>query len=324
MPNLSGYVKTFLKLGVTGLAFWLVFRKLDAGQLWAVLSRTHLGWLVVATALFIASKVLSAMRLRMLFEAGGLRLPAGFALRLYWLGMFYNLFLPGGIGGDGYKVYYLNQLTGVGIKPLITATLLDRFIGLLPILWLTLLLASLAFSGHLPGFTLPTYTLGGVSVPALLALTATAFIRPVAAWAMHRFFPHFAPKLNPTMLQSLGVQAVQCLCVWAIYRAIATNGSLFAYQFIFLVSSVVAALPLTLGGAGARELTFLAGARYVGLPADGAVAISLLFYGITALVSLSGGYYSWNKLPLHNHTYHENFAHRRGRFHRVPSDEKTA
>jgi len=37
--------------------------------------------------------------------------------------MFYNLFLPGGIGGDGYKIYLLNKLSNKSIKSLTTVTI---------------------------------------------------------------------------------------------------------------------------------------------------------------------------------------------------------
>ena len=111
---------------------------------------------------------------------------------------------------------------------------------------------------------------------------------------MRRFFPDYAPTLGRTTFQSLGVQVLQCASIWALLRATSAPGPPEAYQFVFLISSVVATIPFTIGGAGARELTFLAGAQYFGLPADAAVAVSLLFYGITALVSLTGAYYSWN------------------------------
>jgi hypothetical protein len=35
----------------------------------------------------------------------GLKLNPKYNLRLYFLGLFYNVLLPGGIGGDGYKIF---------------------------------------------------------------------------------------------------------------------------------------------------------------------------------------------------------------------------
>jgi len=55
----------------------------------------------------------------------------------YYIGMFYNLFLPGSVGGDAYKVFLLHE-QGVGrTKPLILATLLDRLSGLAMLALLT-------------------------------------------------------------------------------------------------------------------------------------------------------------------------------------------
>ncbi|MDH3795712.1 MAG: lysylphosphatidylglycerol synthase domain-containing protein, partial [Flavobacteriaceae bacterium] len=63
------------------------------------------------------------------------------------------------------------------------------------------------------------------------------------------------------------------------------------YLFIFLVSSIVAVLPLTIGGIGSREVVFLYGALWLGLEEDVSVSISLVFLAITALVSFAGLYY---------------------------------
>ena len=45
--------------------------------------------------------------------------------------MFYNLFLPGAISGDAYKVVLLTRKYDVSYKKITAAVLLDRFSGLL-------------------------------------------------------------------------------------------------------------------------------------------------------------------------------------------------
>jgi glycosyltransferase 2 family protein len=275
-------LKTAFQIGLSALALWLVFRQLDGRQLWAVLRRADAGWLCLATGLLVISKLLSASRLRRLFAIAGVRLSATENRNLYWLGMFYNLFLPGGIGGDGYKIWLLNR-HGTPVKALLTATLLDRLIGVLPVLSLTLLLG-----GWLPAVPLP----GG------WAVAGAALVHLVAWGAVRRFLPDYEPELNRATGLSLGVQLVQCVCVWALVQSLGASGSLIAYQFVFLISSVVATVPLTLGGAGARELTFLLAAPRLGLPVNAAVALSLLFYALTALVSLTGAYFVFTDARL--------------------------
>jgi uncharacterized membrane protein YbhN (UPF0104 family) len=77
-------------------------------------------------------------------------------------------------------------------------------------------------------------------------------------------------------------------------QAFGIGANFLAYMLVFLVSSLVAALPFTLGGIGARELVFLYGSRYMHLVQNASVTISLLFYLITALVSLAGVRYFIN------------------------------
>jgi uncharacterized membrane protein YbhN (UPF0104 family) len=74
--------------------------------------------------------------------------------------------------------------------------------------------------------------------------------------------------------------------------SIQTFDNTSGYIFVFLVSSIVAAMPITIGGIGSREITFLLGAEIMHLNISNSIALSLLFYIITAVVSLGGGYYS--------------------------------
>ncbi|GAB3912702.1 lysylphosphatidylglycerol synthase transmembrane domain-containing protein [Larkinella knui] len=275
MPN---YLKTALKIALSALSLWLVFRKIEPERVWVILSRAHIGWLVVATGLFILSKVASAERLQVLFAQAGLRLRRLPNLKLYWLGMYYNLFLPGGIGGDGYKVYLLNRLTGTSVKVLISATLVDRLIGLLPLLY------SLAVFVVL----VPEVSLWLEFQVGWLWLITIPLLHFAAKSLLKRFLPPFYPAYERSVDLSGLVQGLQMLQILALIQAVDAQGKPETYVLLFLVSSIVATIPFTIGGAGARELTFLLGAQALNVPADAAVSVSLLFYIITAVVSLAG------------------------------------
>jgi len=283
---MPGYLKTVLKVLLSALSLWLVFRQIDSRQLWQVLSQVHPGQLLLALGLYLVSRVLGAERLRLLFRQIGLELGLRPSLKLYWLGMYYNLFLPGGIGGDGYKVYLLNRLTGLPVKSLVTASLLDRVLGLLP----------LGYGLALLGFYLlpDTPYLQDMAYLRWWLLPAIPLGQVLAGWLLERFFPAYRSALGAVTLQSLGVQGSQMLAILVLVQAVGAAGPMAGYLFIFLLSSVVSILPFTIGGAGARELTFLLGAKLFGLPTEAAVAVSLLFYLITALVSLSGVVFSFN------------------------------
>jgi len=69
------------------------------------------------------------------------------------------------------------------------------------------------------------------------------------------------------------------------------NENIMSYMFIFLISSIVAVLPITIGGVGSREVTFMIGAQLLNLDINLSIALSFLFYIITAVVSFFGIYY---------------------------------
>lgn len=271
-------VKTVLKFIVSGGALYVVFRNIDWQLTKDVFLNANIGWLLVAMIFFIASKILSSFRLNLYFKNIGLSLSEKFNLNLYWIGMFYNLFLPGGIGGDGYKVYLLNKKFGTKVKPLLKASLLDRLSGLTALLMLAglgyLLIDQRAFSKWL------VWVVG-----ASIILTL-----PVYYIIIRRLFSDFVSSYRKSTLYSFGVQVLQVICAYFILISLGVEDHYLSYQVLFLVSSVVAIFPFTIGGIGARELTFILGYQFLGIDQNIAVAFSLLFFLITAIISLIGGF----------------------------------
>ena len=279
------YATLLLKLLVMAAALWLVARHLDLAALGRTLRGAQLGWLALAAGLFVGSKLLSSVRLNRFFRQIGIQLSERYNLRLYWLGMFYNLFLPGGVGGDGYKVYLLGKQFPGRRTVIFRALLLDRLSGMVALLVLLLGLLALVPAAELRGVPGLVLTPWWRAVPLALVPVGLA-----VSYGLGRgFFGEFRGAFGRTSWQALGVQGAQVLCTWALLAALgAAGGPVLPYLLVFLASSVAAVLPLTVGGLGARELTFLYGAQLFALDKPVAVSVSLLFYVITAGVSLVG------------------------------------
>ncbi len=276
-PAWRRYLTLLAKLGFMVGALWLVAHHLDLPLLGRTLRQARPGWLALAAALFTLSKLISSVRLNSFFQAIHLPLTERYNLRLYWLGMYYNLFLPGGIGGDGYKVYLLGKEFPGRRTAIFRALLLDRLSGMVALLVLLLAL----FAGF-----------AGGNYPSWWRATALALV-PLGlglSYGLGRWlFGEFRGAFGRTSWEALGVQGAQVLCAWALLVALgASDGPVLPYLLVFLASSVAAVLPLTVGGLGARELTFLYGAKLFALSVPVAVSVSVLFYVITAVVSLVG------------------------------------
>ena len=280
-PKSGRQLKTAFKLLLTGLALYLVFRKIDIPQLWEITKTIHWLWLIPAVFLFAASKVSTAFRLNLYFKNIGLQISEGQNWRLYLIGMFYNLFLPGGIGGDGYKVYLLNREFKIPVKKLLQAVLLDRLGGLIAIVFL---LFGLFLVVDIQLDFLETVYWNSLMVAGLVGTI------PVFWLAQKLFFRDFLPSFWPANGWSFAGQIAQLVCAWLILKSLGITENILAYQLVFLLSSIVAVLPLTIGGVGARELVFVYAHTYAGIQETAAVAFSLIFFLISAGVSLVGAF----------------------------------
>jgi len=274
--NKKGALKVIFKVSVSALAIYVVIQKIDLAQTKEIIFHAHIAWLILAILAFNLSKIISSFRLNRFFRSVGLVLPELYNLKLYYVGMFYNLFLPGGIGGDGYKVYLLNKSHKTNLKHLISATLLDRISGMIAIIILALLLTlfvNLSFIGPWIKWV----------VTALLITTY-----PVYYFVLRLVFKNFISVFKLTNLYSLGVQLAQLLCAYIILKSLFISDLYIEYMTLFLLSSIVAVLPFTIGGIGARELVFIFGADYLFIDKNTAVAFSILFFLITAVSSFTG------------------------------------
>lgn len=96
---------------------------------------------LVAVLLFIGANVLISWRLQLLINAHQLQLPFFAGVRLIFIGLFFNTYLPGATGGDIVKIYYASKGNPGKRTEVVTILVLDRFIGLFCLLTLPLLLA---------------------------------------------------------------------------------------------------------------------------------------------------------------------------------------
>lgn len=274
----KNFWKTVLKFVVSGAALYIVFINIDWDESKDAFLNAHLGWLAGATCFFIFSKVIASIRLNLYFQDIGLHLTEWYNLRLYWIGMFYNMFLPGGIGGDGYKVYLLNKHTQLKVKPLVQATLLDRISGMVALM----ILGGIGyfFVNH---SELPREIIYADGAALIIAI-------PVYYVVVRKFFPFFINSFSSTTLYSFATQACQVITAYFILRALDVNALFPEYIVLFLISSIVAVFPFTIGGIGARELTFIVGYEYAGIDQNIAVTFSLMFFLIHVITSIVGGF----------------------------------
>lgn len=278
--RLSKYLKLLLKIGVTVVCFWFISKKIDLNAAKGAFLRANWLWLSLAVILLMLSKLFSAFRLNIYFRNINIYLTEWKNIKLYWLGMFYNLFLPGSISGDAYKVVLLKKKYDSSYKKTSAAVLLDRFSGLLAL-----------------GLIMSAYGIVVLDRPLYDVVLVIGSIAAVVAsyLAVRFYFKEFLPGFWPTFFWGLLVQSTQVICVHCILLSLGLSVNQPEWIFIFLVAAVVAVFPVSLGGGlGTRELMFVTGAKYFHLDPQIALVISLLFYLSTVIASVWGLYFIFN------------------------------
>ncbi|CAM1352111.1 hypothetical protein CSC81_01005 [Tenacibaculum discolor] len=283
-------VKTLAKIGVSILLLYLVFTKIDFNQVIKLYETSNPFYLVLAIVLFIISQFVSSLRLNYIFHKNQFPLNQVSNLKLYFIGMFYNFFIPGGVGGDAYKVYILNKQFGWKPKQLTKCVFIDRLIGLLAIFSLLILMGGYLFFSS--------------SILLLISIIIAFFTFFVAKFVLARIFKNNDTYYTYSFGYSIVIQLLQVGVIVCIIKAFQLKvTAIISYCFVFLISSVLSVV--SFAGFGAREYTFLKASTFLNTQDTIATSIGLSFNIITALISLIGLVFIINKVQLTTVSYNK-------------------
>jgi glycosyltransferase 2 family protein len=284
-----------LRAGVGVVVVAILLSHYDARPILRILSHEGLGWFAAAVALYIAGQVMSTWRWMLLAYALKLRGAFGDFLRFYFIGMFTNTFVPGLVGGDAARAFYLGRhYEKMGAA--IAATIADRFYGLLALFWLAAF-AVMFLSGHkMPrSVTHPTVIIGVIALAGFLASPLIARIVDVLPHPIRRWGEIVAPYLRepqttlaPIML-SFALQVSLAICQWLLARGLGLTAPVTLFIVVVPIANVFASLPITLNGLGVRETAYLFLFGLAGIRHEDAIALGLLWFTATMLGGLTGG-----------------------------------
>jgi glycosyltransferase 2 family protein len=277
--KLRNLLKLCLKTGFTAVLLYFVSRKIHLYEVKIMFQRSNPFYIILAFLFFLLSQIASSWRLLSFLKDIHLFVKFGFNLRLYFLGMFYNIFLPGGISGDGYKIYLLKKKFRFSSKKIFNAIFFDRLSGLWGVTFIAL---AFWFFIH-PDNISPNAAL-------LIFVPGTLLYYLI----VKKYFKAFAGDFATSHLKALVVQGFQVVCIGFILMAIDINDNYLPYFFIFMISSIVAVIPFTIGGLGAREYVVIFASAYLNIDTNIGIFMSATFWLISAVTSLCGIYFVYN------------------------------
>jgi len=119
-------------LGLAIAALGYLVSSTDAESFGRALKGVEWSWLSGAVLLYLSSQTLLATRWVLLLRVQGVRISLFQAVKLTYLGLFYNNMMPGAVGGDLLKGWYITHHSEKGQRVEAAVTVfVDRLVGLM-------------------------------------------------------------------------------------------------------------------------------------------------------------------------------------------------
>jgi len=293
-----------LKLLVSGglLAYFL--SRVHPERFLHTFASANYSWIALALTVYLFAQSISAVRWTMLARPLGIATPFKDLVKYYLIGMFFNLFAPGTVGGDVSRVYNLVRDDAAHAKGRAVTTmhaamsvLMDRAIGMVVLVWLGAT-ALLLF----PQYTMPhtvrmvTFLLASGFAVAVLLTPLLRRLLPedghpivVKVRLLFRSYRMQWRALAAAGVLSIVIHLIQAWMHVVMGRAL---GLELPFTFCLIVYPLVgtfAAIPVSLNGLGLREGGYIYLLAVIGIGTEKAIAFGLLLFLIVALDSLIGG-----------------------------------
>jgi len=297
------WLMVVLKASISGGLLWYAFDGIDLQTAMARLGRVDHRLFAFAMAGLAVQAGIGGLRWYAVAVAIETPLTFFTSIRLFYIGMFFSQALPGGTGGDAVRVY-LAFRSGIPLRGAINGVLLERIVAVVALVLLVDLsqpfftpLAHFETAGliHTTAILISVATVaGGVFIMSLDRLPGT-----LQKWKIIRgagFLAHDSRRVFLNLrhfvtVMPLGLLTHVNLSFVVYLMALGLDLQVTFLNCLILVPPVLLAttIPLSVGGWGVRESAMMVAFSLIGVPSEGALALSLLL-GLAGLaISLPGG-----------------------------------
>jgi len=300
-------ITLFIKGAVTIAVFAVILTALDAGRVFRIMARADKTLFFLSLVIFIGRNVVAAYRQQLLLRHKNCHLGLPVLTRLYFIGAFFNLFLPTVVGGDISRGFYLYRYSG-GKEETLSTLFIERYLGILAMMALALLSLFIAFVTGIN--TISRDVMLVIFIVFACGLTA-GFL--VLNERMERLFEQLFSRLSPRLarplsvlthamsygrasaillagfLVSVGFQFLSIVSTYIIALSIHETLPFIHYLILLPIVWILMMIPVSISGLGIREGAFLYLFSAAGMSRENAMALSLLWLAQIIILGIIGG-----------------------------------
>ena len=258
---------------VTVFFIYYTLSKIGLNKILEVIKSADLLFILFASIVYFLSQIISSERLWFILKENNLIISSKENIKLYMVGIFYNFFIPGGVGGDAYKGVLMNKKFQWSLKKIYKLLILDRLIGFGVIICLIIVFSGfildLEFISEFNFVLAPLY--------ALLFFAGRVLVQKIfnneIVYTKAFFISHI-------------IQILQFGSIILILLSLGVTNDYFTFLYIFLISSVLSIF--SFGGIGIREYVFFTLASNTAVGPDIATSVGLIFTFSALISSIPG------------------------------------
>lgn len=299
-----------LQAAITIFLLWWIFRKPETrADMATALQTADYLWLLPGIISVGIACLLQTERWRLLLKVQGISLGWFRTLRIYLIGLFFNLFLLGATGGDVVKIFYAMRETASKKSAAFLSVVVDRMMGLLALVVIAAVLCTLRFNELMAKPVL----MGSLALimGVMVGVVFVGFIvdRFQLAHKLPRWLPLHAKiiefatafsiytrdlrTMGLTFALSVPAHLLNFLAFYFAARAFGAfagpSGVLDIFSVLPIINTITA-LPISLSGVGIREQLFYDLFHTLfGTTESVAVMISITGFMMTVFWALVGG-----------------------------------
>lgn len=285
----------FLKLLLSSIILYLLIKGIDINQSIKTLLRINPIVFISMVIIYLFGQELSAWKWSIISDRLGFNYKLSQYSAYYFIGMFFNLFLPTGVGGDLTKAYYLCKN-----KPKCSKTdgifsvFSDRLTGIM-------VLILICFVGLF--FKSAQYLNLYVKVFIVFAFTAMllfSFLFPkiskIKYLMKYTFIKKFSNCIDKVWTKSLikvfiisfVFHIFMLIIHFCIGRTMGLNIPVSYYLIVYPITAIVSILPISVNGIGIRELAYIYLLNIVSVNPSQSLVFSFCWFTIALISSLFG------------------------------------
>ncbi|MBW6441654.1 flippase-like domain-containing protein [Patescibacteria group bacterium] len=282
-------MKTVLKIVISlSLIIYLFSTKVDKAELIENFKILNWRFLPLIFLTIVVHYVISSFRWKsLLIHENSDKVSRVYLFKLYFIGAFFNNFMPTSIGGDVYKMYRLGKKIGdqaTGFSSVFT----ERFTGIV-----TLFLIGLFSVGKNLGpgvWVLLIWFISGffVAIKMLeIFSTKVSFLKKIYdALMVYKAHPKV---LAYAMITSLLIQALSITTQYLTFMSVGIRLPILYSLVAFPVITLAGFFVPSINGLGVQDALYATMFSFVGVSVSAAISVSIIYHMVRMGTSLIGG-----------------------------------